>query len=351
MKGKRTHGPPGRLTVGWGLEPAMHGEHDYLRSTGHLAAPERDYANFRKTGATVARSGLRTRFANPARGTFDFEDAARQARAARDNGIFVYWDLCHYDLPRWIGDPWSGEAADAVADLGAAFADRLRAEGVEDFGICAWNEIILWSLWMETGSDAMTVAGAAEGGAGRRGKWRELGVRTAFAVMEAVGKRHPRAKFLIAEPAHREGITSLLEEMRAYRPDLMDRVVIGLNMYPITEAPFTLEDPVSYFVPLVADLRREYPRNEIVISETSSVGNWGLPDRMAWFRKMRKVQRLSNIGTMIWYPAIDYGAWHDESVLVEHGAWGQDPERTEYAPLVRAVSRANGALKPAALGR
>lgn len=322
----------------------MHSEHDYLATTGHCANPERDYANFRSTGATVVRSGLRTRYVNPARGVYDFDDAVRQARAAEEHGIFVYWDLCHYDHPRWVADPWSDELVAAFAELGEAFADRLSAEGITEYGICVWNEILLWASWMGNDSTGAMALGEGERGA-REAAWRRLGIRSTFETMRRVHAKHPHVRFLVAEPSHREQISAFLGELRETDPVGTDKLVIGLNVYPITHEPHSRR-PQSYFTDVVRSVRERLPGNEIIFSETSSVGNWGLPDRMSWFNDIYETARLSDVETIIWYPSLNHGAWHDESVLVEHGGWDQDEERTEFYPLTDSVRRANGVPVP-----
>jgi hypothetical protein len=177
-----------------------------------------------------------------------------------------------------------------------------------------------------------------------REMWKDLGVRTTFAVMKAVHAKYPHVKFLLAEPSHRAEIASFIEQFRQEDSELSKKLIIGLNLYPVTDAPHSM-DPVSYFVPVIRDIQKRFPDNQVIFSETSSVGEWGLPDRMTWFNAMLKVQQKTHIETMIWYPAINYGAWHDENILVEHGAWHHDSERTPFEPLIHAVKEVNGVVK------
>jgi hypothetical protein len=326
---------PRRFHVGWGIEPAMHDTHDYIVTTGHHEHFEKDYANFKLTGAAIARSGIRTRHANPERGVYVFDDILEQARAAKKNGITVFWDLAHYDIPRYIRDPWNvDELAEVFTGIAFGLIEAFQNAGCNEFGICVFNEILFWAWCVDNRVLAMQPDIHTRE---RAGKWRLICTEAAMKVMKAIRERNPNIPLLLAEPCDPDNLLPLLAYMKTLDAATFNSLIIGLNLYPHTVGLNGCE-PADFLPGVVARISDAAPRNQIIIAETG----WYGAERLSWFEKMEKAAQASGIDTMVWYPAINHEAWDNSDLLVEHGGWDQDAERTPYEPLLDAVRTANG---------
>src|SRR3712207_5254033 len=71
---------------------------DMLALTQHDRQAAGDYALLRSVGIQAARDGIRWPLIER-RGRFDFSSLAPMAAAAREHGIQVIWNICHYGWP------------------------------------------------------------------------------------------------------------------------------------------------------------------------------------------------------------------------------------------------------------
>lgn len=325
--------------VGWGLEPAMHGPEDrnmdYLLTTGHLKNLLIDFQNFKETGANIARTGLRTRYANPQKGEYDFKNAIEQAIVARICGIRLLWDMSHYDIPRHIKEPFTDELTDAFLSLTLEFIKSMKSVGVTEFGICVFNEIEFWNHCVNANDGWMRPYPITED---QKDKWGQRCLKTTLDIMKVVQETHPDIPFLIAEPAQKDVFKNFVKRAYEYDPKCASNLILGLNIYPHTEPPITQEQPVEYFTELINFLKQNYPNNYLMISETSYYGD----QRVPWMLQIEKIMKQTGIIPVIWYPSLDHEKWENRDIVISHGGWNQDDKRTPYEPLINEVKRING---------
>ena len=113
--------------------------------------------------------------------------------AARESGMQVVWDLCHYGLPHDV-DIWSADFVDRYAAFAGAAAWIVRQESNAVPVWCPMNET---SFWAWAGGDQGWLFPHAKG---RGNELKRQLVRATLAAMGAVRRVDPRARFLHAEP-------------------------------------------------------------------------------------------------------------------------------------------------------
>ena len=118
-----------------------------VRSTGHLARLDEDYARLGRLGLRTVRESIGWRLAEPAAGRYDFQRLRLTAAAARRHGLQVLWTLMHYGAPD-DGDLRQGAWVPRFAGFAAAVAEELRRLGEEAPVITPVNEInfLAWAL-------------------------------------------------------------------------------------------------------------------------------------------------------------------------------------------------------------
>src|SRR5687768_7837956 len=72
---------------------------DMIAATQHDRFVRQDYARFLSMGMKTIRSGFRWHLIETRPGHYDFSSVVERVRAARDMGLQVIWDLCHYGYP------------------------------------------------------------------------------------------------------------------------------------------------------------------------------------------------------------------------------------------------------------
>ncbi len=165
---------------------------DLLAATGHDRLAGADYARLRAHGICAARDGVRWHLAEPEPGRLDWSGVRPMLHAARDAGVQVVWDLCHYGVPDWL-DVFSPAFPDCLARFAAAVAALVRDEGGTPL-YCPVNEI---SFWAWAGGE---VGRFGPFGLGRGDALKRQLVRAAVAATRAVRATDPRARFITAEP-------------------------------------------------------------------------------------------------------------------------------------------------------
>src|ERR1041384_4125066 len=71
---------------------------DMIAVTQHDRFVREDYRLLRDFGILVARDGMRWHLVDRG-GRYDFSSFAPMLSAARENGLQIIWDLCHYGWP------------------------------------------------------------------------------------------------------------------------------------------------------------------------------------------------------------------------------------------------------------
>ena len=72
---------------------------DLIAATGHDRFVAQDYRRLIDCGMRAARDGVRWHLIEASPHRYDFSSALPMIRAARDAGVQVVWDLCHYGWP------------------------------------------------------------------------------------------------------------------------------------------------------------------------------------------------------------------------------------------------------------
>jgi beta-glucosidase/6-phospho-beta-glucosidase/beta-galactosidase len=337
---------------------------DVVASTAHDRFVSQDYARLRGVGIAVAREGLRWHLIEKRRGELDFSTAVPFLRAAREHGVQLVFDLCHYGWPDWL-DVWSPEFVQAFARLAEGFARFHRRESDDPLFVTPVNEISFFS-WA-AGHQGIFYPYA-------RGRGRELKeqlVRAAIAAIDAVWSVVPNARIVHTDPvinviAHpaRPQDRERAEAYRLVQYEAMEMVagrtrpelgghpryvdVVGLNYYHDNQWYYGLgrkipRDHPSYR-PLSALLREWADRFErpILIAETGIEGS----ARPAWLRWVcDEVRRASEQGLDVQgiclYPIVNHPGWTNNRHC-HNGLWDYPDEagnRPLYAPLAKELRR------------
>ncbi|ACA14671.1 beta-glucosidase/6-phospho-beta-glucosidase/beta-galactosidase [Methylobacterium sp. 4-46] len=306
---------------------------DLLAATGHDRHALADYRALARHGLLAARDGLRWHRIEAEPGRYDWSSALPLLEAAREAGMRVIWDLCHYGWPDDL-DIWSEAFVSRFAAFAAAAARQVRAvSGAPPF-LCPVNEI---SYWAWAGGEVGRIGPCATGcGAALK---RQL-VRASLAATRAVREVEPEARFPHAEPAiHVVGgpEAGSAAAAAAYRevqyealdmasgrlapdlgggPDALD--VVGLNFYPDNQwvhGGGTV--PLGHhayrpFRALLAEAHARYGR-PLLVAETGAEGS----ARPAWLHyvcgevRAARAAGVPVLGICL-YPILDYPGWENE---------------------------------------
>ncbi len=166
---------------------------DMIRRTRHDIRVEEDYALVSSCGITIIRDALRWHKIELFPGHYDWSSALPMLRAAREGGLQVIWDLCHYGLPHDI-DIFSTEFVERFADFANAAARIIQDHSDGPVMVCPMNEI---SFWAWAGSDRRKMYPWAPH---RGGELKRQLVRAAIAATDAVRAVDPGARFVQSEP-------------------------------------------------------------------------------------------------------------------------------------------------------
>src|SRR5436309_6361256 len=94
---------------------------DLIAATGHDRFAAEDYARVRGLGVWTVRDGARWHRIERSPGRYDLSSLLPRVRAAREAGLQVIWDLCHYGWPDGL-DIFRPEFVDRFADYARAVA-------------------------------------------------------------------------------------------------------------------------------------------------------------------------------------------------------------------------------------
>lgn len=306
---------------------------DLLAATGHDQHALADYRALVRHGILAARDGLRWHRIEPEPGRYDWSSALPMLHVAREAGLQVIWDLCHYGWPDHL-DIWSEDFVARFAAFAAEAARQIRAvSGAAPF-LCTVNEI---SYWAWAGGEVGRIGPLATG-CGPALK-RQL-VRASLAATRAVRAVEPAARFLHAEPAiHVLGGPDLESDAAAaaYRevqyealdmasgriapelgghPAALD--VVGLNFYPDNQwvhGGGTIPLGHHAYRPFRALLAEAYARYDrpLLVAETGAEGT----AKPAWLHYVcAEVRAAREAGVPVLgvclYPILDYPGWENE---------------------------------------
>lgn len=321
---------------------------DLLAATHHDAAVDQDYRLMREHGIRTVRDGLRWHRIETSPGRYDWSSFLPMLRAARDLGVQVIWDLCHYGWPDDI-DIWTPDFVERFSRFAAAAARLVRDEtdGVPLF--CPVNEI---SYWAWAGGEV----GKFNPLARRRGPElkRQL-ARTSIAGIEAVWDVCPQARIVHAEPvihivsrsdrphSRRHAENYRQAQFQAWdmlsgrlcpelggKPDYLD--IIGVNYYSDNQwfqggGTIELGHPrYRPFREILAETYRRYERPLFVAETGAEAGK-----RALWLRYVAgevHAARIAGIPVdgICLYPIVDYPGWENDRHC-ETGLLGRLDER------------------------
>ncbi|MFD1704908.1 beta-glucosidase [Methylopila henanensis] len=351
-----------------GFECAAHRRADGVRldliaSTRHDVFAAADYARLRRHGVRVARDGARWHLIERAPGFYDWSSLLPMARSAREAGVQVIWDLCHYGFPDRL-DIWSAQFPERFARFAKAAAQVMRDESDEVPYYCPINEM---SYWAWAGGDMRLFNPMARG---RGAELKRQLVRATIAAIDAVRSVDPRARFIVAEPAIHVAPNGWSDEAAAdaeeYRlsqfeahdlltgrrepelggsPDKLD--IVGVNFYPDNQwvlgggtIPLGHHD-YRPFRHMLRETAERYGR-PVIVSEAGAEST----ARSIWLHYVAdEVAAARDAGAAVegvcLYPILDYPGWDNER-LCEVGLFGpanDDGDRTTYQPLADELRR------------
>jgi len=169
-----------------------HGERlDMIAGTEHDKRALEDYRLLASQGMLVARDGLRWHLIERG-GQYDFSSFVPMLRAARQAGVQVIWDLCHYGWPNDV-DLLRPEFVERFGKFAGAVARVVRNESDEVPFYAPVNEIsfLCWAAARDL------IYPHAEG---KDEEIKRQLVRASIAACEAVWAVDRRARFLYPEP-------------------------------------------------------------------------------------------------------------------------------------------------------
>src|SRR5690348_14417189 len=164
---------------------------DMIAAVNHDTDVAEDYKRLRDVGIATARDGVRWHLIEES-GQFDWSSWIPMLQAARNAGVQVIWDLCHYGWPDGL-DIFSSEFPERFARYAhhAALVQREHADGPGYF--VPVNEISFFT-WAATRRLIYPFA------RGRDNELKHQLIRTALAGVDAIRSADPQARIVFAEP-------------------------------------------------------------------------------------------------------------------------------------------------------
>lgn len=343
---------------------------DMIAATRHERWVRADYARLREVGIAAARDGIRWHLIEPRPGAYDFSSVRPMLEAARDLGLQVVWDMCHYGWPDWL-DIFRPAFPAALARLTAEFvALHVEVTGRAPF-LAPVNEP---SFFAWAGG---TIALFNPGKRRRGDELKAQLARAAIAAIEAAWAVAPGTRIVHTDPLiHVVGAPdSRRAQTRAARyrelqfeawdmiggrlkpelggqPRYLD--ILGANFYPnnqwmVFKRPDAKRPPHigrdhALYRPLhllLVELVARYGR-PLLLAETGTEGE----ARAEWLRyvcdEVAAAQALgARLEGICWYPIVNHPGWTDRRHC-PNGLWGYADRRgarPRHEPLADELRR------------
>jgi beta-glucosidase/6-phospho-beta-glucosidase/beta-galactosidase len=371
MNSKQTLAPAGALFntffIG-GFECSCHRNRsrkrlDLLASTQHDNYLLKDYLRLQQYHISTARTGIRWHLIETSPGRYDFSTVLPMLQAARQTGMQLIWDLCHYGWPDDL-DIFSPEFIQRYKGLVTAFAKLLRDETETIPFLCPMNEISYFA-WAGADQGLMNPFQKKRGHELKR----QL-VRTTVEAIEAIWQILPQARLIQPEPAihiipnpkrphERKKVENHCQAQYQAWDMLCGRLepelggaekyldIIGINYYYhnqwIAKGP-TLNQRHPLYKPFRQILQENYERygRPMFIAETGAEGE----ARADWLSYVcSEVRAALEAGLPIHgiclYPILNHLGWEDDRHC-PNGLWDHADatgDRAIYEPLARELRR------------
>ncbi len=340
---------------------------DLIAACRHDTFAFEDYSLLRRCGLATVRDALRWHLVESDPGRYDWSSFLPMLRAARQAGVQMIWDLCHYGMPGWL-DAWSDDFVPRFAAFAATAAALARDENGDDGPVPVYavmNEISFWSCIGGDRGDFHPY------GLGRGDELKRQLVRATIAATDAVRAVDPRARFIQPEPVihvvphqscpeqAQEADRRRLSQFEAFdmlcgrlqpelggREDILD--IIGANFYwnnqwSMEGPPFGQGEVIGFGHPahrplgtILAELHERYQR-PILVAETGAEGMSGPPWLSHVASEVRGALRagVPVLGICL-YPVMDYPGWVDDrhcacGVIEASEGWRRRSIRREMA--------------------
>lgn len=336
---------------------------DVIAATEHDRWAFADYARARRLGIETVRDGARWHRIERSPGRYDFSSLLPMVRAAREAGVQVIWDLCHYGWPDGL-DVFRPEFVDRFAEYARAVARLVAAETDEPPVWAPINEISFWS-W--AGGDVGYINPCETG---RGFELKVQLVRACLAAMDALWSVDSRARVLHCDPVIHIVPASRLpkdrtdaEGHRQAQFQAWDMIVgrlwpqlggderyldiLGVNYYSnnqwVLDGPMLQRDDPRYrpFRDILREAWERYGR-PLVVAETGAQDG----ARAEWLRYIAGEVRAARregvpVGGICLYPILNYPGWDDDRHC-QSGLWGYPGpggSREIHAPLADELAR------------
>jgi beta-glucosidase/6-phospho-beta-glucosidase/beta-galactosidase len=330
---------------------------DMIAATQHDTFVAQDYARLQAEGIYTVREGIRWHLIETSPGRYDWSSVLPMVRTARDMGMQVVWDLCHYGWPDDV-NIFLPVFVSRFARFARAFARLLADETDEVPFVVPVNEISFFS-W-------------ASGDAGYLNPFERVRsfemkvqlVRAAIEAIEATWDVLPNARIVHVDPVinvvtdpsrpEERGAAEGHHEAQFQAWDMLaGRLwpllggdekyldIIGVNYYSNNQwvhgsPPMHRMDPLyRKFRHILNGVYNRY-RRPLFVSETGIEGD----ERPDWLRYIsEEVRAAVEMGVPVegicLYPIVNHPGWDDERHC-HNGLWDYPNARGEreiYQPL------------------
>lgn len=335
---------------------------DLIAATRHDEFAEADYERMLSMGMKTARDGVRWHLIEREPFRYDFSSLKAQARAARQTGIEIIWDLFHYGYPDDL-DIFSEEFLERFARFASASVRFLAEETGETPLVCPINEISFFS-WI-AGEVGGFCPYAKRNGDGLK---RQM-VRATIAAIDAIREDFADARFVLTDPAihvvapknnrqaersaenYRRAQFHAFDMLRGRRDHQLGGAeqyldIIGINYYFHNQWRYPNRRKIALghkdYRPLHEILEEFYRRyrRPLFIAET------GIEDekRPSWFRYICEQVRIAieagvPVEGICLYPIANHPGWADNRHC-HNGLWDYTTDRGErevYEPLAAEI--------------